>query len=243
MSIGIVAGTFTAAGLAASVSTVAAVGTAAYSLSQGGSSGSGVVSETAQGRQAAEMALDQYKTYVTDFKPTEEKFIADVMKPTTTDEAKQMGKVNADIAQKSAIPAGDPNRLIRNPGAFSDAAGYMGTSQTKAEQAVQGKQVASEQAVVDIGLGKASSAQLGMDSLASDAQKTAIANKQTSVNNTGNIINSIGSAAGAVGAVAKNWPTSSWNGSNGTIDNYDPYTAYSGNSPGPYAIQPITTEV
>jgi len=193
----------TAAWVAAGAA-VASTGVAAYSASQAGKGGE--LQETSQGRQAASMALDQYNTYLKEFKPTEQAFIADVMKPTAVEEAKQIGKVNADIAQKMAVSPGDPNRLLRNPTKFTDVADYEAKADNNAVQGVQNKQILGEQAVVDIGLGRKNTAQLGMNNLASEAQQNAIAEEKRRTDQSGAITNAVGSGVGAVGGIAKNWP-------------------------------------
>lgn len=221
---------------AAITATVVGVGSLAlstYSVSQAGKSQA--IPETAQGRQAAAMALDQYNTYLKDFKPTEVAFIADTMKPTTVAEASQVGKANADIEQKSAIPSGvDPNRVVNNPSAFANTAAIESATDTNVRQGVKANQIGKEEALVGVGRGQASSAQLSMDNLATASEQQAIGNKQAQVTQQGQIINGIGSGLGAVGAIAKNWPQTP------TIDHYNANTDYSGaGAPGPYA--PVET--
>lgn len=219
---------------------VIGAGASIYGASQAGKGGGNT--ETPQGRAASAMALDQYNTYMTDFKPTELSFISDVMKPTAIEEARQTGKANADIAQKMAIQPGDPNRVLRDPTKFTNAATYEGNVDNSVVQGVQNKKLAGEQAIVDIGLGKKNTAQLGMDKLAQEAQGVSIAEQRAKGEKEGAIVNSIGSGVGAVGAIAKNWPSSTpWNESSGTVDNYNPNTDYSGaGAAGPYAV-PTTT--
>lgn len=238
------------------VAAVAGVGMSAYSLSQSGKGGSsGQVQETAQGRKAADIAAEQYNMYMKDVKPTEEKFIADVMKPTDVLEAREAGKVNADTAQRSAGYSSNntPDNLIRTLAAPSKAGMDLSSSTINARLAVQDKKLAGLQAITDIGEGKRSTANLGMNSLAADAQKVATANAVASENKRAAIINGTGSLIGAVGGVAKNWPTTpttpaiDFNGSSGTVENYSPYTDYSGaGMTGPWAPPveiPVTTAV
>lgn len=234
------------------VAAVAGVGMSAYSLSQSGKGGSGQVQETAQGRKAADIAAEQYNMYMTDVKPTEEKFIADVMKPTDVLEARESGKVNADTAQRSAgyFSNNTPDNLTRTLAAPSKAGMDLSSSTTNARIAVQDKKLAGLQAITDIGEGKRSSASLGMNSLAADAQKSAVANAQAAAANRTATINGVGSLIGAVGGMAKNWPAApavAFNGSTGTVDNYSPYTDYSGaGMAGPWAPPveiPVTTAV
>lgn len=217
-------------GWVAAGAAVVGAGTAVYSASQAGKGGS--IPQTAQGQQAAYMALDQYNTYLKDFKPTEEGFIADTMKPTTVAEATQVGKAHADIEQKSAIPSGiDPNRINNNPSAFANTAAIESATDTNVREGVQSNKIGKEQALVGVGRGQASNAQLSMDNLATAAEQQAIGDKQASVTKQGQITNAVGSLAGGVGAIAKNWPTTP------TVDGYSPTTDYSGaGAPGPYAI-------
>ena len=124
---------------------VVGVGLSAYSLSQqGGASGGGQVQETAQGHKAADIAAEQYNTYMSEVKPTEEKFIADVMQPTDLHEAQQAGKVNADMAQRASgyFTNNTPQNLTRTLSDPSKAATTLATAETAAKLGVQDKKIA-----------------------------------------------------------------------------------------------------
>ena len=183
---------------------VAGLGLSAYQMSQAGKSQT--IPQTSQGAQSAQMALDQYNTYVKDFKPEEMSYIADVVKPTKVAENQQIGKANADIEQKMAIQPGDPNRILRDPTKFTNAANYQQAVDNNVVQGVKNQQIQEEQGLVNTGLGKAGNAISSMDSLAADAQSKAIGEQQAKNNTQGAIINSAGSALGAIGGIAKNWP-------------------------------------
>lgn len=193
------------------VAAVAGVGMSAYSMSQaGGSAGGGMVQETAQGRKAADIAAEQYNTYLSEVKPTEEKFIADVMKPTDLQEAAARGKVNADVQQRlSTVTKGmAPSSIMKNSAGASEVAKGMAAFQIKANLGVQEKKVAGMQAITDIGEGKRSTAQLGMNSVAADAQKQAITSAQLNEDRNGATLKGASGLVGAVGSLVKNWPTS-----------------------------------
>ncbi|MFZ4856133.1 MAG: hypothetical protein ACOYL3_07025 [Desulfuromonadaceae bacterium] len=236
---------------AAVIAGAAVVGAAAsvYSASQAGKGGGGEVQETAQGQKAAQIAAEQYNMYLSEVKPTEEEFIADVLKPTGALEGREAGKVNADMAQKSAgyFANNTPDNLMRNLSAPAKAGMALGAAQNTARSMVQDKKIAGLQAIVDIGEGKRSNANLGMSSLAADAQRKSVADAQAKQIKQASTVNAIGSVAGAVGGMARNWPTSptpEFNSFNGTVPSYNPYTDYSGaGMAGPYAtpVTPITS--
>lgn len=197
--------------IAAVVTAATAVAGTAYSMSQGGGSAGGAqLQETAQGKKTAEIAAEEYNRYLAEIKPTEEKFIADVMKPTDVLEARERGKVNADFAQKvaGAQLGSTPQELTSGLSGATKLAKTNSNAQMLAGMGVQDKKLAGLQAITDIGENKRSQAVTGMNNIAADAQKSAMANAQAKADETGAIIKGIGSAAGAVGAVAKNWPAS-----------------------------------
>lgn len=196
--------------IAAVTGAATAVAGSVYNMTQGGgSSGGGQVQETAQGLKAANLAAEQYNMYLSEIKPTEEKFIADVMKPTEQLEARERGKINANVAQKVAASSATatPQILSKGLSAPSTLAKTVSNAQIQAGLGVQDKKIAGLQAITDIGEGKKSQALTSMNSIAADAQRNALANTQAKADETGAIIKGIGSVAGAVGAVAKNWPT------------------------------------
>lgn len=192
--------------VAAVVGVAATVASTAYSMSKG-SGGGGQVMDNAQGKKAAEIAADQYNTYVRELKPTETKFINDVMQPTTPLENREAAKVNADIQQKMAASdsAIDPNgstKAIMDKNKVGEA---IANSEIQAGLKVQDKKLAALQAITDIGEGKRTQANTALNTVASDAQKVAIARAQADQDKAGAAIKALGSAAGGVGAVAKNW--------------------------------------
>jgi len=238
MSGGVSAGT-----IFAGIGAATAVAGTAYSIANASGGGNSNIQETAQGHQAAAMALDQYNTYISDFKPTEQAFISDVMKPTTVKENQQKGIVNADVAQGSAIPAGDPNRLLRKPGSFTAEANVDSAAQNNAVMAVRNKQLLGEQAITDVGLGKASNADLTMNNLANSAEQQAIAGKENQQAGQGAIANTIGSAGGAISALGKNWTTTTPDSA--IVDNGQGWGTWSDGTPADVDnyIPPVTTEV
>jgi len=220
------------------VATVASVGMAAAKMAMApGAGGMGQVTESAQGKTAANIAAEQYNNYLKDMKPTEEKFIADVMKPTTALEQKVQGQVNADINQKISSPA-DPTALNRSIANASKAGEAMGAAQVQGGLSAENSKLTALQAVTDIGEGKRSGAETAINGLAANADKAAMANASAKADKMSGLVNTIGSLAGAAGGLAKNWNSNStpWNQSSGAIDNYNPQTDYSGaGEAGPWA--------
>lgn len=161
------------------------------------------VQETPEGKAAAEVAVQQYNTYMQEYRPFENKFIADVMKPTAIKEAKISGKANADLMQKAAIPS-DPSRMLRNPGAVPAMAKIKGRTLNNAVQGVRDQQVAGMQAITDMGMGKEVKAQQGYDALASNATDRAISSEVTAQQGRNAIAGGIMDLAGAGAAIYKN---------------------------------------
>lgn len=170
----------------------------------GGSKG---VGETAEGKALAEVAVDQYNTYMKNYRPFENKFIADVMKPTAIREAKAAGQVNADVMQKMAV-SGDPNRTLRDPNTFTTAAKVKGKATNNVTQAVKDQRVAGMQAITDMGQGKETKAQLGLESLATNATRRAISEEAADVADSNTMTSGIAGLAGAGAAIYKNLPNS-----------------------------------
>lgn len=161
------------------------------------------IEETADGKAAAEVAVQQYNTYMKEYRPFENKFIADVMKPTATNEARVSGRANADLMQKAAIPS-DPSRTLRNPGAVPTMAKIKGRTANNAVQGVRDQQVAGMQAITDMGMGKEVKAQQGFDTLAENAARSAISEEITAQQGRNAIAGGIMDLAGAGAAVYKN---------------------------------------
>ena len=134
------------------------------------------VQETSAERTNSEVAMEEWNSYQTEYRPTEMKFIASVTKDQTALKKLAAGRVNADIAQKigSSIPKGiDPSRAATSK-VFTDTADIKGQAMANAQQRVDDRQVAGEQAIVDIGQGKSASAQAGFSSLAQQSAQEAI---------------------------------------------------------------------
>lgn len=168
--------------------------------------GSNEIPETAAQVEASKVAIDQYNVYMEQYRPFERKFIADVMKPTAVKEGKAAGQVNADIAQKSAIPAGmDPNRLIKNPTIASNKAEVSGRARNEAVQNVQDQRVQGMQAISDIGMGKATDAKLGFEGLATESLRKAVGEKAADIQVSNAIASGVMGVAGAGAAGYSNW--------------------------------------
>lgn len=158
------------------------------------------VPETAAEQAAAQVAIDQYNTYMEKYRPFEDKFIADVMRPTAIREQKIAGQTNADLAQKTAIPTGvDPSRIARTPIGQAQAI-TKAKAINAAETAVKNQKVQGMQAVTDMGMGNKAEAELGFQNLAFQSVNRAINDVYSDVSKSNAIT---GSVMGAVGAGAR----------------------------------------
>jgi hypothetical protein len=171
------------------------------------SSGPEKAEPTAQQRTLATVASDQYNNYMTNYRPFEDKYQADVMGDTTARTAKVTGRANADVAQSAGAaikPGVDPT----SGRAFSEVADTApATAKSKAivkgTQAVENQQVSAEQGIVNMGQGKAATTQAGISDLASNASGRAISDARLRVNNDAFTSNTIGSAVGGVAGMAR----------------------------------------
>ena len=100
-----------------------------------GSSGGGGAERiiTEDMRAAAEVATSQWTDYQTRFVPFENKFKADMERDPSTQQAALRGKVNADLAQKTATagtaPAGvQPGRALMASGINQNVVGKAAAS-------------------------------------------------------------------------------------------------------------------
>lgn len=145
--------------------------------------GSSEVPETSAQLASSELALNEFNDYMTTIRPFENKFIADVSAPTAGREAQVAGQVGADIAQKVGPLTLDPN-MGMNPGSVVDLARTTAKAKNTGNMAVKSQKAAGLQAVIDIGRGQATQAQLGMSSLAgqSVAEATNAAANDTKLN-------------------------------------------------------------
>jgi hypothetical protein len=160
--------------------------------------GSTAVGETVAETTASQVAVNEFNDYMTTIRPFENKFIADVSAPTAAREAAVAGRVNGEIAQKVGTPTINPNRGM-DPNSVTDVATTAANAQVDANLAVKAQKAAGLQSVIDIGRGKANSAQLGMSGLASQSV-TKASNDALNTRNTKNSNMSAGATGIAIAA-------------------------------------------
>ena len=196
--------------------------------------------ETAAEKANAEVAMEQWNMYQTNYRPTEQKFIADVIRDQTGMKQVVAGRVNADVAQQQAktqaIPGMDPSRIASSQ-AFNKVADVQGKATADAVQGVDDKQVAGMQAIVDLGQGKSATAQSGFANLASQSVQEAISKTQADRQKSDAYSSAAMTALGGAARVGQNY----WGGSGGFDTSVDqminPMAQYENQD---FAINPTT---
>lgn len=172
--------------------------------------GDNEVPETAEQRELAAVAAEQWNTYQSEYRPFELKFIKDVTGPTQGREKALAGNINADVAQKATaiLPAGTDPRRMATTDTATPVAQVAGKAQATGGQAIKDQRLQGMQTVVDLGMGKATDANLGFQNMATNALQKAAAD--TTYNNAMSQItgNAIMSGVGAAGAMYANMPSS-----------------------------------
>ena len=169
----------------------------------GGGGGSSSVKETAAQKASAEVAMNNYNDYMSTIMPVQEKFISDVTADPTNRENLVTGQANANIAQKVGTPAIDPNAGMSSASTVG-LANTMSDAQIKGRQAVDTQRLTGEQAIVDLGMGENSTAQLGLSDLASQSVKQSINNQQSSQYSDDADMSAAASGLGAAAGMATN---------------------------------------
>ena len=169
----------------------------------GGGGGSSSVKETEAQKASAEVAMNNYNDYMSTIMPVQEKFIADVTADPTNRENLVAGQANANIAQKVGTPAIDPNAGMSSASTVG-LANTMSDAQIKGRQAVDTQRLTGEQAIVDLGMGENSTAQLGLSDLASQSVKQSINNQQSSQYSDDADMSAAASGLGAAAGMATN---------------------------------------
>ena len=168
-----------------------------------GGGGSSSVKETAAQKASAEVAMNNYNDYMSTIMPVQEKFISDVTADPTNRENLVAGQANANIAQKVGTPAIDPNAGMSSASTVG-LANTMSDAQIKGRQAVDTQRLTGEQAIVDLGMGENSTAQLGLSDLASQSVKQSISNQQLSQDAANSDMSAAASGLGAAAGMATN---------------------------------------
>ena len=169
----------------------------------GGGGGSSSVKETQAQKASAEVAMNNYNDYMSTIMPVQEKFISDVTADPTNRENLVTGQANANIAQKVGTPAIDPNAGMSSASTVG-LANTMSDAQIKGRQAVDTQRLTGEQAIVDLGMGENSTAQLGLSDLASQSVKQSINNQQSSQYSDDADMSAAASGLGAAAGMATN---------------------------------------
>ena len=169
----------------------------------GGGGGSSQVKETAAQKASAEVAMKNYNDYMSTIMPVQKEFIADVTADPTNRENLVTGQANANIAQKVGTPSIDPNAGMSSASTVG-LANTMSDAQIKGRQAVDTQRLTGEQAIVDLGMGENSTAQLGLSDLASQSVKQSINNQQSSQYSADADMSAAASGLGAAAGMATN---------------------------------------
>ena len=168
-----------------------------------GGGGSSSVKETEAQRASAEVAMNNYNDYMSTIIPVQKEFIADVTADPTNRENLITGQANANIAQKVGTPSIDPNAGMSSASTVG-LANTMSDAQIKSRQAVDTQRLTGEQAIVDLGMGENSTAQLGLSDLASQSVKQSISNQQMDQAADNSDMSAAASGLGAAAGMATN---------------------------------------
>lgn len=170
--------------------------------------GDNEVSETAEQRELAAVGAEQWNTYQADYRPFEMKFIQDVTAQTQGKEKVLAGNINADVAQKATaiLPRGADPRRMATVDTSMPLAKVAGKAQALGGQAIKDQRLQGMQTVVDLGMGKAASANLGFQNMAETALDNAIADTAYNQAKSQAAGHAVMSAVGAGTAIAQNWP-------------------------------------
>lgn len=168
-----------------------------------GGGGSSSVKETAAQKASAEVAMNNYNDYMSTIMPVQKEFIADVTADPTNRENLVAGQANANIAQKVGTPSIDPNAGMSSASTVG-LANTMSDAQIKGRQAVDTQRLTGEQAIVDLGMGENSTAQLGLSDLASQSVKQSIVNQRSSQYSDDADMSAAASGLGAAAGMATN---------------------------------------
>ncbi|HML80036.1 hypothetical protein [Geobacter sulfurreducens] len=168
------------------------------------------IEETAEQRELFAVMAEQWNLYQSDHRPFELEFIGDVTGPTQGREKALAGNINADVAQKATaiLPAGTDPRRMATTDTATPVAQVAGKAQATGGQAIKDQRLQGMQTVVDLGMGKAASANLGFKEAAETALNKAAGDQQYEQAMGTATGNAIMGAVGAGTAIAQNWPTS-----------------------------------
>jgi len=161
------------------------------------------VKETEAQRASADIALKNYNDYMTTIRPVEEKFIDDVTADPANRQSAVAGQINADVAQKVGTPTIDPNRGMA-PGSAVSVGNVLADAQVRGKQNVDTQRLTGMQSVVDMGMGKATTAQVGMSGLASQSVAGAINTQKNELDSYNSTMSAGASGVSAAVGMAEN---------------------------------------
>jgi hypothetical protein len=178
-----------------------------FSGGGGGGSTASSDSDMATKNAMATNAAKAWNRYVDAYIPNvETPYIQDIISDPTSRENAVMGTVNADVA-KNAAPVFKPGTgAIDVPSSFTPAK-VQADAQVAGKQAVGTQRLAAMQGIVDMGRGKQSTVDTGLESLAKTNTADALSRAESDWNSKNSWSNAAGSAAGALANTAANWNT------------------------------------
>jgi hypothetical protein len=167
----------------------------------GGGGGSQQVQVTEDMVEQQKINAELWNHYVQNYKPLMEKYTAKVTDPArqVLEEKEVAGRVNAEIMKNV-----DPSKVSGNPVVNTRRLSGLSEAGTGAKVKGQGgarsRVIADTQNVIDIGRGKAATAQAGLGDIAAQSVRTEIADKTIQEQEQAAIENAYGSAAGIAAA-------------------------------------------
>lgn len=185
-------------------------------------------------KAAAEVATKQWNDYQTRFAPFENKFFEDITKDSSVVAGKVTGMTNADLAQKNAKAALNPNQIMPGASKFAAQGSGMAAGALGAQNLAKKQQVEGLQTSVAMGRGQAIDSVKSMTDRAIQSSQIAQEKQRNDIEmdsaRSAMAWNTAGSMAGAVagiGAAAyKGYNASqappSTNGYGGQIPDYMP---------------------
>lgn len=187
--------------------------------------GGGGIKKSEQEKALGEIARQQYNNYMQVYRPFEAKYTADVLNNAGARADKVAGRASADVAQQVSRPAItglDPSAGKNAAIVGSNISPFaQSKANLEARQASEDQTASALQGIVNIGQGKESTVQSGMEQSADTAARRAIAQSQIRVGNRRSTMAAIGSAIGAAGAIGQNYIQNTIPGTEFKFNNQD----------------------
>lgn len=159
------------------------------------------VEPTADMIEQQKINAELWNHYIQNYKPMVDKYTASVIDPAraAADDKKVAGRVNAEIMKNV-----DPEKANMNPVAktrmLSSLAEVGAGVKVKGQGGARSKEIADTQTVIDIGRGKAVTAQAGIGDIAAQSVRSEISDRTIQEQEQAAIENAYGSAVGAAAA-------------------------------------------